>query len=34
VAYGTTSHAQRLAAVEAIAGEIAPLLGWEPDATS
>jgi alkanesulfonate monooxygenase SsuD/methylene tetrahydromethanopterin reductase-like flavin-dependent oxidoreductase (luciferase family) len=34
VAYGTTSHAQRLAAVETVAGEIAPLLGWEPDGAS
>ncbi len=30
VAYGTTSSAQRLAAVEAIATEIAPALGWKP----
>jgi alkanesulfonate monooxygenase SsuD/methylene tetrahydromethanopterin reductase-like flavin-dependent oxidoreductase (luciferase family) len=31
VAYGTTSHTQRLAAIEAIAAEIAPELGWKPD---
>jgi alkanesulfonate monooxygenase SsuD/methylene tetrahydromethanopterin reductase-like flavin-dependent oxidoreductase (luciferase family) len=30
VAYGTTSHAQRLAAIEAVAAEIAPALGWHP----
>jgi alkanesulfonate monooxygenase SsuD/methylene tetrahydromethanopterin reductase-like flavin-dependent oxidoreductase (luciferase family) len=28
VAYGTTSHAQRRDAVEAVASEIAPALGW------
>jgi alkanesulfonate monooxygenase SsuD/methylene tetrahydromethanopterin reductase-like flavin-dependent oxidoreductase (luciferase family) len=32
VAYGTTSHAQRRAAVEAVASEIAPALGWKPAA--
>jgi hypothetical protein len=32
VAYGTTSHAQRRAAVEAVAAEIAPALGWKPAA--
>jgi len=31
VAYGTTSHAQRRAAVEAVAFQIAPALGWKPD---
>jgi alkanesulfonate monooxygenase SsuD/methylene tetrahydromethanopterin reductase-like flavin-dependent oxidoreductase (luciferase family) len=31
VAYGTTSYAQRLAAIEAVAAEIAPALGWQPD---
>lgn len=31
VAYGTTSYPQRLAAIEAIASEIAPALGWQPD---
>jgi alkanesulfonate monooxygenase SsuD/methylene tetrahydromethanopterin reductase-like flavin-dependent oxidoreductase (luciferase family) len=31
VAYGTTSYAQRLAAVEVIAAEIAPALGWKPE---
>jgi alkanesulfonate monooxygenase SsuD/methylene tetrahydromethanopterin reductase-like flavin-dependent oxidoreductase (luciferase family) len=31
VAYGTTSYAQRLTAVEAIASEIAPALGWKPE---
>ena len=31
VAYGTTSYAQRQAAVEAIAAEIAPALGWKPE---
>jgi alkanesulfonate monooxygenase SsuD/methylene tetrahydromethanopterin reductase-like flavin-dependent oxidoreductase (luciferase family) len=30
VSYGTTEQAQRLAAIEAVAGEIAPLLGWKP----
>jgi alkanesulfonate monooxygenase SsuD/methylene tetrahydromethanopterin reductase-like flavin-dependent oxidoreductase (luciferase family) len=30
VAYGTTSYARRLAAVEAVAAEIAPALGWKP----
>jgi alkanesulfonate monooxygenase SsuD/methylene tetrahydromethanopterin reductase-like flavin-dependent oxidoreductase (luciferase family) len=34
VGYGTTEHAQRLAAMEAVAGEIAPLLGWKPAAES
>jgi alkanesulfonate monooxygenase SsuD/methylene tetrahydromethanopterin reductase-like flavin-dependent oxidoreductase (luciferase family) len=34
VAYGTTEHSQRLAAIEAVAGEIAPLLGWKPETTS
>ena len=31
VAYGTTSYAQRRSAVEAVASEIAPALGWKPD---
>ena len=31
VAYGTTSYAQRRAAVEAVASEIAPALGWKPE---
>jgi alkanesulfonate monooxygenase SsuD/methylene tetrahydromethanopterin reductase-like flavin-dependent oxidoreductase (luciferase family) len=31
VAYGTTSYGQRLAAVEAVAAEIAPALGWKPE---
>jgi alkanesulfonate monooxygenase SsuD/methylene tetrahydromethanopterin reductase-like flavin-dependent oxidoreductase (luciferase family) len=31
VAYGTTSYAQRVAAVEAVAAEIAPALGWKPE---
>jgi alkanesulfonate monooxygenase SsuD/methylene tetrahydromethanopterin reductase-like flavin-dependent oxidoreductase (luciferase family) len=31
VAYGTTDSRQRLAAVEAIAYDIAPRLGWNPD---
>jgi len=30
VAYGTNSHGQRRAATEAVAGEIAPALGWRP----
>jgi alkanesulfonate monooxygenase SsuD/methylene tetrahydromethanopterin reductase-like flavin-dependent oxidoreductase (luciferase family) len=30
VAYGTTDRRQRLAAIEAIAGDIAPRLGWRP----
>jgi alkanesulfonate monooxygenase SsuD/methylene tetrahydromethanopterin reductase-like flavin-dependent oxidoreductase (luciferase family) len=34
VAYGTTDNRQRLAAVEAIAREIAPRLGWKPDITA
>jgi alkanesulfonate monooxygenase SsuD/methylene tetrahydromethanopterin reductase-like flavin-dependent oxidoreductase (luciferase family) len=34
VAYGTTDNRQRLAAVEAIAQEIAPRLGWKPDITA
>ena len=34
VAYGTTSYAQRLAAVEAVASEIAPALGWKPEEAS
>jgi alkanesulfonate monooxygenase SsuD/methylene tetrahydromethanopterin reductase-like flavin-dependent oxidoreductase (luciferase family) len=34
VAYGTTEHSQRLAAIEAVAGAIAPLLGWKPEGTS
>ncbi len=34
VAYGTTEHSQRLAAIEAVAGDIAPLLGWKPAGTS
>lgn len=29
-AYGTTEHAQRLDAVEAIVTQIAPRLGWTP----
>jgi hypothetical protein len=31
VAYGTTDGLQRLAAIEAIAYDIAPQLGWQPD---
>lgn len=31
VAYGTTDPRQRLAAIEAVAQEIAPRLGWKPD---
>jgi alkanesulfonate monooxygenase SsuD/methylene tetrahydromethanopterin reductase-like flavin-dependent oxidoreductase (luciferase family) len=31
VAYGTKSYAQRLAAVETVAAEIAPELGWKPE---
>ncbi len=34
VAYGTTEHSQRLAAIDAVVGEIAPLLGWKPEETS
>jgi len=34
VGYGTRHHEQRLAAAEAIVGEIAPLLGWKPEDTS
>ncbi len=34
VGYGTRHPGQRLEAVEAIAGEIAPLLGWKPEGTS
>ena len=34
VAYGTIEHSQRLAAIEAVVGEIAPLLGWKPAGTS
>jgi alkanesulfonate monooxygenase SsuD/methylene tetrahydromethanopterin reductase-like flavin-dependent oxidoreductase (luciferase family) len=34
VAYGTTEHGQRLAAIEAVVGEVAPLLGWKPEGTS
>ena len=30
MAYGTTGYAQRLAAIEAVAAEIAPVLGWQP----
>ncbi|HXW43867.1 MAG TPA: LLM class flavin-dependent oxidoreductase [Streptosporangiaceae bacterium] len=30
VSYGTIEHSQRLAAMELIADEIAPLLGWKP----
>jgi hypothetical protein len=30
-AYGTTDSRQRLAAVDAIAQEIAPRLGWKPE---
>jgi alkanesulfonate monooxygenase SsuD/methylene tetrahydromethanopterin reductase-like flavin-dependent oxidoreductase (luciferase family) len=31
VAYGTTDARQRRAAIDAVAQEIAPLLGWKPD---
>jgi alkanesulfonate monooxygenase SsuD/methylene tetrahydromethanopterin reductase-like flavin-dependent oxidoreductase (luciferase family) len=34
VAYGTTEHSQRLAAIEAVVWEIAPLLGWKPEGAS
>jgi hypothetical protein len=34
VAYGTTDSRQRVAAIEAIASEIAPQLGWRPDDTA
>lgn len=34
VAYGTTEYSQRLAAIEAVVWEIAPLLGWKPEGAS
>jgi hypothetical protein len=34
VAYGTTDSRQRLAAIEAIAGDIAPRLDWRPGGTA
>jgi alkanesulfonate monooxygenase SsuD/methylene tetrahydromethanopterin reductase-like flavin-dependent oxidoreductase (luciferase family) len=34
VAYGTTSHGQRLAALESVAEQIAPQLGWKPEGTA
>jgi len=33
VSYGTTEHSQRLEAMELVADEIAPLLGWKPEGT-